>query len=166
MRRYATCANDLREAAWLKYLAAYALEDDQVDEVLRELESLPALSVTDQVRLDTARTHSFFFGRSSALQESPDFAQVVPSVPDPWVRTSWGYIRGSALVLRGRYAEGHMMLRATLADVASFSLRFGMPHIDWSLAAAELGLRHFARSSALLRKVERDSNYQRRRICS
>jgi ATP/maltotriose-dependent transcriptional regulator MalT len=33
-------------------------------------------------------------------------------------------------------------------------MTFGIPHVEWSLAAAELGLRHFARCDALLRRVE------------
>jgi DNA-binding NarL/FixJ family response regulator len=154
-------STDVREAAWLKYLAAYALEDEQMDDALSELESLPNLSVADRVRLDTARTHGFFLGRSTSLRELPDVAELVPHVSDPWVRTGWTYMKGSALVLRGRYADGERLLRATQQDVRSFSLGFGMPHVDWSLAAAELGLRHFARADRLLRKVEQNPNFRR-----
>jgi ATP/maltotriose-dependent transcriptional regulator MalT len=145
----------------MKYLIAYALEDEEMDDALNELELLPNLSIADHVRLDTARTHGFFLGRPTSLRESSDVEGLVAQVPDPWVRTAWTYTKGSALVLRGRYAEGEALLRATLRDVQSFSLGFGMPHVDWSLAAAELGLRHFAKADRLLRKVERNPSYHR-----
>ena len=94
-------------------------------------------------------------------REDPDAEALLSQVTDPFIRSSWAYIRGTALVVRSRYGEGARLLRATLAELIEFGLTFGMPYVEWSLAAAELGLRHFARSDALLRRIERQPNYGR-----
>jgi len=53
------------------------------------------------------------------------------------------------------------MLRDTLKDLSDFGLAFAMPRVRWSLAAAELGLRHFANCDSQLRMVERHRDHAR-----
>ena len=64
------------------------------------------------------------------------------------------YARASALMLQARYPrlKGYIAQRWPSSTNSGYHLR--SPHVEWSLAAAELGLRHFARCAALLRKVE------------
>ena len=88
-------------------------------------------------------------------------SDLASTITDPWVRSAWGNCRGNSLVLQARYAEAATVLRATLADLSDFGLSFAMPHIEWDLAAAELGLRHFARCEGLLRRVERHPTFNR-----
>jgi DNA-binding CsgD family transcriptional regulator len=59
------------------------------------------------------------------------------------------------LVLQAQYAEALHTIRTTLAEMTDYGLAFGVPHVEWALAAAELGLRHFARCDAVLLRIER-----------
>jgi ATP/maltotriose-dependent transcriptional regulator MalT len=52
------------------------------------------------------------------------------------------------------YEEAAVLARSILAEMREYGLAFPLPHVEWTLAAAELGLRHFSRSEALLRRVE------------
>ncbi len=159
---HATSSGDISDAAWGVFLAVYVLEDDRAEAAFRALESLPNMRVSDRLRLDTARTNlSFGWDLGGLSHEDPDAEALLTQVADPFVRSSWAYIRGTALVVRGRYGEGARLLRATLAELVEFGLTFGMPHVEWSLAAAELGLRHFARADALLGRIERQPTYGR-----
>ena len=40
--------------------------------------------------------------------------------------------------------EAARVLATALVDIEQFGLEFGRPHVEWSLAAARLGLRQFA----------------------
>jgi DNA-binding NarL/FixJ family response regulator len=159
-RGLATTPGEIADSLWGVFLALVILEDDRTEEALRALESLPHMRASDRLRVDTGRAQrAFGLGIGSLASEDSDAAALLPQVTDPVVRSGWAYIRGTVLVLRGRYADAAALLRTTLAEIGEFGLAFGAPHVEWALAAAELGLRHFARSDALLRKIERNPNY-------
>ena len=42
---------------------------------------------------------------------------------DPWVRSAWRYLRGTAMVLSARYDEARTCLQETLANSDEFGLR-------------------------------------------
>ena len=157
-RQHAATTADVNDSVWGKCLATlYMEDDDRVETTLRELESLAHVRPTDRVRLDFARSHyALFEGRGGLGGGDPDVARLAPTITDPWVRTSWSYTRGHSLVLQARYEDAAQILRAAHSDLEEFGLSFGLRHVEWSLAAAELGLRHFARSENRLRRVERD----------
>jgi len=160
-QQHAATAPDVHEATWGKCLAAITLEDDMLGEVLHELESLPVTAPTQYIRVETARIYSSLLGDTAVAEDRPGAAEVVANVPDPWVRTGYAYVCGTRDVIQGRYEAARTRLRSALTWLDEYGLSFGMPNVEWSLAAAELGLRHFARAEALLRKVERHENYSR-----
>ena len=80
---------------------------------------------------------------------------LLDGVTDPWVRTAWGNTRGYRLMLGARYEEAQRVLRETLRELEECRLSVGRPQVEWSLAAVELGLRHFARCDQLLRNMDR-----------
>ena len=95
--------------------------------------------------------------RPSPLEGS----RLVAEVTDPWVRSAWGHAHGYALLLAARYSEACAVLRGTRSDLDELGLAFALPHVDWALAASELGLRHFVRCESLLRRIERRPDYSR-----
>ena len=82
-------------------------------------------------------------------------------ITDPWVRSGWANTYGYALILQARYDEARVLIRSTLTELGVSGFEFGTPHLNWSLAAAEFGLRHFSRCDNLLRKVEHHESYSR-----
>jgi ATP/maltotriose-dependent transcriptional regulator MalT len=147
--------DDINDSAWGVYIAAHALEDDRMFSAAERLEALDAPRQTDRIRVATARRQLALMGSERSLHaDSPDRSTDVVKVSDPWVRSAWSYALGNSLLLQARYSDAQRIQRATLSELDEFGLSFGLPHVEWSLAAAELGLRHFARCGALLRKVE------------
>jgi ATP/maltotriose-dependent transcriptional regulator MalT len=153
---HATNIADANDAAWGKCLASLALEDDRFESAVSEFESAPELRPRDRIRLDNMRAfRAIVTGRGRLRRVDPDVAELVSLTPDPWARSGWGFIHGSSLVLQARYEEAEELLRSTLNELRDLRLSFGMPHVEWALAAALLGLRKFSRSESLLRTIER-----------
>ena len=151
-------AADLNDATWGKCSAALFLESERAQESVHDLECVAAPRPEDRMRLFTARQHQAYLGesRNGRLQADERIANyLLTTISDPWVRTAWGNTQGYSLMLAARYQEAHEVLSETLKELIDFRLWFGRAQVDWSLAAAELGLRHFARCDALLRRVER-----------
>jgi DNA-binding CsgD family transcriptional regulator len=159
---YARSSADIHDCAFGKVLAAVYLEDNRVDQEMAELEGLPVVEPADRVRLEVARIYRSFADQSARIQSDDlDVSQIPSLVSDPSLRTGWAYALASALTLQSRYREAEKVLRATLAELDEFGLSFAVPHVEWSLAAAELGLRHFARCEGRLRKLEQHPAYSR-----
>jgi DNA-binding CsgD family transcriptional regulator len=151
---------DVNDAAWGKCIVGFALEDERMSQSVRELEGLRTPRVTDRVRLDTARRHLAIMGAASGLRgDRAEGESLLSEITDPWVRSGWRYRWGYSLVLEARYQEARRVLLSVLRELDEFGLQFGVPHVQWTLAAAELGLRHFAQCDRRLRRVESHSNY-------
>ncbi len=148
--------SDSNDAAWGKCLAALISEDVRTRIFLRELESLPSPRASDRARTAVARIRFALLADTSGLRGLDFDTRRVPlaGVTDPWVRSGWSNTYGYALMLQGRYEEAREVLRAALSELRELRLAFGTPHVELSLAASELGLRHFGRSDALVRSVE------------
>ena len=123
-------------------------------EAIGELEGLGVRRAKDLVRLDTARTYEWIFRGVGRPPFDRDVALLAGALPDPWVRTSWSYLRANAMVLNAQYDGAATLLRETLRDLGEFRLVFATPHVKWTLAAAELGMRRFSRCERFLRAVE------------
>jgi ATP/maltotriose-dependent transcriptional regulator MalT len=147
------------DAAWNKCVAALHLGDPDTERLLIDLESLPGLRPKDRVRLEGAWINYLRFSGRGTVRN--DVSELASQVVDPWVRSSWGNSHGSSLVAQGRYSEAAAVLRETLAEVEEYGLSFTLPHVEWSLASAELGLRHFAKSASLLRRIEQHRSFNR-----
>jgi DNA-binding CsgD family transcriptional regulator len=157
---FAASSADIRVCAFGKVLAAVYLEDEHVQDVMCELEALPIIEPADRVQLEIARTYQSFMTQDTLIdKDGLDESTVGSLVTDPSLRSGWAYVRASRLTLEARYRDAVQVLRATLAELDEFGLSFGVPHVEWSLAAAELGLRHFARCDSRLRRVEHHPSY-------
>jgi ATP/maltotriose-dependent transcriptional regulator MalT len=154
-RRHASTAADINDATWGMCIAMLYREDDRVERAIDQMESLETVRPTDRVRLDFARTQYSILGGHPPVGVDPDVEQIVAGITDPWVRTGWSYTRGHILVLQGRYEDAIQILKTAEAELDEFGLEFGLRHVEWSLSAAELGLRHFSSCEKRLRKVER-----------
>jgi ATP/maltotriose-dependent transcriptional regulator MalT len=157
---FARSTADIRACAFGKVLAAIYLEDDRAEDEMSEFEALPIIEPGDRVQLEIARLYLSFMSYNAFIDsDAADGSRFVDRVADPSLRSGWAYVRASRLTLESRYDDAAQVLRETLAELAEFGISFGVPHVEWSLAAAELGLRHFARCESRLRRVERHPGY-------
>jgi DNA-binding CsgD family transcriptional regulator len=150
------------DAAWGLAVAAMYLEDERAGVAIDSLEAVPRLRSKDLVRLDAARMYDWLF-RSHDRQPVFDehVAELAAGLSDPWVRSSWCYLRATAMVLNAQYEGAVQLLRETLRDLGEFGLVFATPHVRWTLAAGELGRRRFSACEANLRAVERHAGHSR-----
>ena len=149
-------SRDANDASWGRCLSAVFLEDEALRDAVAEYESIPDASAEDRLRLITVRQHlaRLSDGLYDLRRDEAVARSLLPAVSDPLVRTGWGNSHGYMLILQARYAQAKAILAMVLGDLDRYALAFGRPHIEWSIAAAELGLRQFARSDASLRRVE------------
>jgi DNA-binding NarL/FixJ family response regulator len=150
---------DANDASWGRCLTAVFLEDDRLREVIEEMGMQEDQTAEDRLRLLMGRQSvgRLFDGLYDVGRDMAVAAVLLPQISDPMVRTGWGNTYGYTLLLQGRYEEASTVLTNALVDIEKYTLEFGRPHIEWSLAASKLGLRQFARADALLRRVERHS---------
>ena len=114
------------------------------------------------MRLAIARMTLARVSGSIGLESAEDdVSHLLPVVADPWVRSGWSFTLGYSLILQARYEEAQKILRSTVVELGEFGLSFGLRQVEWTLAASELGLRHFSRCEALLRRVERNPSHGR-----
>jgi ATP/maltotriose-dependent transcriptional regulator MalT len=150
------------DAAWGLAVAAMYLEDERAGGAIDSLEAVPRLRSKDLVRLDAARMYDWLFrGHDRQPVFDEQVAELAAGLSDPWARSSWSYLRGTAMVLNARYEGAVQLLRGTLRDLGEFGLAFATPHVRWTLAAGELGRRRFSACDANLRAVERHAGHSR-----
>jgi len=153
--------SDRSDAACGVCIAAIYIEDGRGATELASLEALGGTRPKDLVKLDTARTYEWLFLGTRRHVFDQDVAALADSLADPWVRTSWSYLRANALVLNSQYEAAAALVRKTLHDLGEFRLVFATPHVKWTLAAAELGMRRFSRCERFLRGVENHQSHSR-----
>jgi ATP/maltotriose-dependent transcriptional regulator MalT len=148
---------DRNDALWGRFLNTQFLEDERMRELLQELERLSDPTVEDRLRLLQGRQNlgRLITGLSDAEHDMRIGNVLLPLIRDPLVRTGWANSCGYMLLLQCRYSEAVEVLKDALTDVDKYGLEFARPHLECSLASARLGLRQFARSDFLLRRVER-----------
>src|SRR5207247_5331716 len=81
--------------------------------------------------------------------------RLLGSVRDPKVRTSFGNVWSYTLLLQAKYAAAIEVAERAIEDGERFELAFALPHIHWTLAAAQLGHRNFSASDRSLRLAEK-----------
>ncbi len=122
---------------------------------MRTLEEVPITGPGDRLCLGLARVHHSFLGRRGRLDcDDPQVDEAADLASHPALKSSWLYTQAAARTFQARYVEAEVLARSALAELGAFGLSFGLPHAEWALAAAELGLRRFARCEARLRKIE------------
>jgi ATP/maltotriose-dependent transcriptional regulator MalT len=156
---YAQTSTEKIDSAWNKCVTSLHVGHADTERLLIDLESSPGLRPKDRVRVEAGWvTYLRVAGRGTSRN---DVSELASRLVDPWVRTNWGNSHGSSLVAQARYSEAALILRRALAELEEYGLAFAVPHIEWTLAAAELGLRHFAKSASLLRRIEQHRNFSR-----
>ncbi len=155
--RLANRPRDINDAAWGRCLVALYLEDDRMHHAVKEFEPIVDARAEDRLHLLMARQHlaRLADGLYDLRADGIVAADLLQMVSDPMVRTGWGNTHGYSLTLQARYSDAKIALAAALREIDRFDLQFGRPHVQWTMAAAELGLRNFSRADALLAKVER-----------
>jgi ATP/maltotriose-dependent transcriptional regulator MalT len=152
-------ASEANEGAWGAVSASLVLEMPGLEEAFAIFEALPNKRLTDRVRLEAAR-----LGLARIHGTKPNTlegSRLAAQTADPWVRSAWSHVHGYALLLGARYAEAEAVLRDALAELEEFGLSFATHHLEWTLAASELGLRRFNRCESILRRVQRRPQYSR-----
>jgi ATP/maltotriose-dependent transcriptional regulator MalT len=75
-------------------------------------------------------------------------------VEDPRVRTSFYYTAAYALAQQAHYRLAQEWVDRFWSDVREFDLEFARPHVTWTAALIQLGLRRFGETERLLQSLE------------
>jgi ATP/maltotriose-dependent transcriptional regulator MalT len=150
---------DLSDASWRRCLTSLFLEGDRLRDAAEEFllgAGAGAPLEDDRIRVIMIRLHvgRLLTGFWDLRRETKVGDMLLPAISDPLTRSSWGNTYGYSLMLQARYELAKDVLTAALSDIERYQLEFARPHIEWSLAAVELGLRRFSRCESWLRKVE------------
>ena len=135
-----------REARWGRLTAAASLEHDAAWGLLEELQVTPTgdFDPTEALRTaDKKLALGLRFGSIRSLPDAKTVEELLPSVPDPFVRCSFRCMLSCALNLAADY--GHA-LRAAIAmqeDATEFRVEFALPYASLMRATALAGLRRF-----------------------
>lgn len=148
-------ALDRRDAAWGQCLALIYAEDEDSTEAVQRLRELSDGSPEDRVRIATVELLLKRLGGTLRdVDAHTGMRDVVDAVRDPRGRTSFGNICAYTLALRSEYVAADEVISSALADAQKHRLTFALPHLLWTKALIDLGLRRLARADANLRRVE------------
>jgi DNA-binding CsgD family transcriptional regulator len=138
--------SERREARWGQLTAAIELERDFSYELLRGLER-PAdgdIDPTDAVQtVDKRLLLGLRFGGIDNLTDAKEVAELLPTVPDPVLRCSFGSTFSCALNLAAEYARALDVSMNMSAEAAEYRVEFALPYGFLMSAAALVGLRRF-----------------------
>jgi ATP/maltotriose-dependent transcriptional regulator MalT len=148
--------SDKREALWGLVLTSIASESSGSQEALVRFQDRGEKGPIDFVLATTAKLMLRRYGHKpldpldveTAMDQADDVA-------DPRVRTSFTFCLSYERLLGAQYARARDLAEVTLAEAKRFQLSWVVPHAEWILAAASLGLRDFAQSDRWLRRVQR-----------
>jgi DNA-binding NarL/FixJ family response regulator len=145
----ASAASDkeLRGARWGKLTVAAALESEQLaNALLQELQVSPKgeFDLTEAVRTaDKRLVLGIRFGAIHGLREARAVEELLPSVPDPFVRCSFRGTFSCALNLASEYSHGLQVATAMVNDATIFRVDFALAYGALMQAMALAGLRRF-----------------------
>src|SRR5262249_23722427 len=111
-----------RKAMWGQVVCAGALELPESQELMKNLEaSSSSHDPAEIVRLvDRQLALGFRFGYVRHLADARRIAELVPRVPDPFVRCSFWSVYSWALMLGCFYEEAHAAAEKLLNDAVSY----------------------------------------------
>ena len=135
-----------RLARWGQLTAAAALELDIAHELMAELAAGTerGLDPTEVVRTaDKRLALGLRFGGIRSLAEAKRVAELLASVPDPFVRCSFQSTFSCALNLAAEYEAALKVATTMEAESAEFRVDFARPYGSLMRAAALVGLRRF-----------------------
>jgi LuxR family transcriptional regulator, maltose regulon positive regulatory protein len=147
-------SNAKREALWGQFISLVELEDDRALATLNEVADLSAGTADEQLRLAAGR-FTLAVRLGTGLDEDLfSTIHLVSRASDPLIRSSFLNLCSGALTLSGRYERALAVATQQLEEAKRFRLVFVMPHAYLRLAAANLGLRRFARAHQYLDRGE------------
>ena len=126
----ATSDAERRHARWGQLTAAAALELDSAHDLLTELEASASttLDPTESVRTADKRVAlGLRFGAVHGLAEAKRVSELLPSVPDPFVRNSFRSMFAYALNLAAEYERALEVTTAMVDDPRSSELTLPCP---------------------------------------
>ena len=152
---HADAAEDRRDALWNQCLTLIYLEDHACREAARELTRISSALPDDRIRAATAQLLvSRLGGGLGDVGAAVAVDRVLHEVRNPRARTSFGNVCAYVLALQSQYDVAYRVIGAAVADAANHALSFARPHLLWTRAFVELGLRRFSQADSYLRAAE------------
>jgi DNA-binding NarL/FixJ family response regulator len=144
--RAASTDRERRAAKWGRLTAAASLEQDLAWNLLDELQVVPRgdFDPTEVLRTaDKKVALGLRFGSVESLEEAKSVEELLPSVPDPFVRCSFRCMLSCALNLASEYGHALQVASAMYDDANEFRVEFALPYALLMQATALAGLRRF-----------------------
>ena len=151
----ADVSEDRRDALWNQCLTLIYLEDKGCVEAARELAGISSAFPDDRLRAATAQLLVSRLGDGlRGIQATVAVEDILSETRDPRVRTAFGNIWAYVLALQAEYELADSVVSAAIADAWDHGLSFATPHLLWTKAFVDLGLRHFSGADSHLRAAE------------
>jgi DNA-binding CsgD family transcriptional regulator/tetratricopeptide (TPR) repeat protein len=142
-----TAVNDFerRVAKWGELTASIDLELSSSLALLCELQSSSEqLNPTEAIQAaDKSLAYGLRFGAVESLGEAKKVAELLSSVPDPFLRCSFGSTFSCALNLAADYVQALEVSTAMIRDATEFRVEFALPYGFLARGSALAGLRRF-----------------------
>ena len=151
---------ECRHAKWGQLTAAIDLELDRSRVLLDELKATAetGLDETEAVRqADKQLLLGLRFGSVTSLAGAKKVAELLPCVPDPFLRCSFGSMFSCALNLSAEYGQALVIAESLLQDARTFRVEFAMPYGYLMSGAALAGLRRFERAHEALSEAHAEA---------
>jgi DNA-binding CsgD family transcriptional regulator len=158
-RATAATTDDRRNAIYGDLIVSLDLNSPDAQERLAELLDVDDGSAASDVRIALGRLligiRTGNLDGIAELMESTD--HVVARLTEPHLISSFQFCHAFVAAIQGRYGQAHELARRCEQYAVDVRLPFVVPHAQIVRAMAELGLRHFARCSRILDRVERNT---------
>jgi DNA-binding NarL/FixJ family response regulator len=138
--------DERRRAKWGRLTAAAALEMEEAHDLMAELQesAIDGIDPVEEVRAaDKRLALGLRFGSIDSLAAAKVASELLPSVPDPFTRTSFRSTFSCALNLAAEYGAAHAVASDMADDATNFRVDFALPYASLMRGAALAGLRHF-----------------------
>jgi DNA-binding CsgD family transcriptional regulator len=145
-----------RQAKWGQLTAAIDLELELSHELLAELDEsrVEGLDATESIQQANKRLLlGLRFGSVTDLGEAKRVAELLPAVPDLFLRCSFGSMFSCALNLSAEYQQALDVASAMTDEATKFRVDFALPYGYLMSAAALAGLRRFDEAHDVLSRA-------------
>jgi DNA-binding CsgD family transcriptional regulator len=142
-----------RHAKWGQLTAAIDLELERSRQLLEELKASADVGFDETEVLrqtDKQLLLGLRFGSVPSLVGAKKVAELLPSVPDPFLRCSFGSMFSCALNLSAEYEQALQVADNLIQDAQTFRVKFAMPYGYLMGGAALAGLRRFSEAHEAL----------------
>jgi ATP/maltotriose-dependent transcriptional regulator MalT len=149
----ATTETERRDALWGQVMVSIELERPDAVQALEELAANTSLAnPREVVRAAGYRLYCQFRMGVLDLEEAEFASELLPTVGDPLVESSFQAAYSAALAASCRYSEGLEVASALDACAKRYRLDFALPYARGVAATCHAGMRHWKQASALLQE--------------